>query len=392
MARTRFFYILILLLGGVATLALGSATSFLVLYAILLLPVASALSLALYPHSVVIKTFSPRHHVFRGEKQPFTLSLNNRGPLPYPAVRLDFKGSLAHMHAVLQEGEESGATVALPARRRVTKEYEVTFPYRGVYDIGLQKTTVCDFMGLFRHGFGRRQASARIVVYPRLLPDFSMPLSARQMHDGDQGFDQFSDHLSDIADVRKHDPSDDYRKIHWKLTAKRGEFIVKNFRMPGLSRTLVFLDTCPSPWEAERPALEDTMASLAASAMEYCLSNRQAARMVYGDKAEDDLLVSAPEDMERVLETLAMLPFEDDGDSLVRRINRAVLSREPFADLAVFTHRIDTAVCALLKDIFSSGHGVFLYFVFSDNRQPSAADYAVLDDLAAHGLEVELLK
>lgn len=389
MAKTRLTYLFVLIMAGLGALAFGSRWAFVVLYAVLMLPLAALGSLAAYPYSVAHRARYPQGRVFSGESGIMTVSMRNRGLVSYPDVRLELRESLA-VRTDIGEEEASGA-VTMPARKNISVSYQMRFPYRGVYTIGLKSVTATDFLGLFRMNF-KEKIPVRVVVFPRLIPEFTIPTDAWRMNEGSLGYDRFSEDLTDVSDVRKHDPSDDYRKIHWKLTAKRGEFIVKNFHSPGVSLTMIFVDTAYSGLLGQRrAALEDTMTSLAASAAEHCIRTRQGARLVVSDLRDSDTDITLPEDMEKTLLTLAMLDLDDDAEALPRRLEQVLMSKETFAGMAVVTARLTAPLCELLQAAFSAGHEVYLYYVHSTGRPPTKEEYDVLDQLAVYGIAVELV-
>lgn len=391
MAKTRAFYIVILLLSVAAVVVLGSWASFLALYALLLLPLAALATLLLYPSMVWMRPECERRAFVKGEEMPFTLTIRNHSIFTYPNVDLTLEsGDL--LHAAEEADADPDQPLSLPPRYKAQRQYRLRFPYRGVYTLGVKQARVTDFLGLFRLRF-KPGRTVRVTVYPKLIEGFAIPQSPRQMSEGSEGYDRFSEQMADVSDVRKHNPNDDFRQIHWKLTAKRGEFIVKNHRTPGLARTAIVLDTSATGLPGRmQVGYEDQMASLAATALDCCIKNRQAARLIYGPMGDDMLDVVNPEDMEKALGLLAVLSFDREAGGLAQMLSRLLLLKQSLTGLVVFAARVDEAVQTLLKEAVTVGHNVTLYYVYSAQAAPTREDYDRLDALSAFGIQVEILK
>lgn len=69
---------------------------------------------------------------------------------------------------------------------------------------------------------------------------------------------------TELFGVREYRPGDSLRRIHWRLSARRGELIVREYEPPGLRTVLLLLDPEPG-------AAADLLARLAASEAWECL-------------------------------------------------------------------------------------------------------------------------
>ena len=397
MLRNRIGYAALLLVSAAASLAIGTVTTFTVLFAVAMLPLFSFVSLALYPFFVTSRQRLSARRVIKGEAQPMEFWVRNRGFFNYPCLSLKLGGgNVIYEEQEPDEEAESGGPgeflSTLGPRGMVKKRLLLTFRYRGVYDVGLESATVTDFLGIFRMKF-KKGIRQRVVVFPKIMEDFALPISQMQIAEGSHGFDRFSDDYADVTDMRKYDPADDFRKIHWKLTAKRGEFIVKNFHAPGLSRTMVFIDTAKHRGAAwGTAAFEDLMASLAASSLDICLKNRQMSALIYGDGGEDIIDVDNMETMENAMEVLAMLSFSGEADSLLKSIGKVFLGQSIFDDVVIFASSVDRPLCSMAMDGFSAGHATFFYYVYPHAGNLSQEDQGLLEELVAHGVQVEILR
>ncbi len=383
MARTRTMYIFVLFFGLLAVMSFSAPVTYLILYMVLLLPVVALLAAVLSPVFLFTSNRTRQVHIFRGEPLDLQVRVRNRGPFSYP----HFTFALYDEY-VTYRGEDTPSEFITPFET-MNYRYELMFPYRGVYDIGIKKYTVVDFLGLFRMSFNIRRHDT-VMVYPKVNPDFVLPLASRRLNDGYAGPEMDSHDLTDVTDIRRHNPSDDYKRIHWKLTAKRGDFIVKEFKTPGQDRTLVLL--CRDAVAARgrtRLAFEDSMATMVISALDVLLRNARTGRLVFSGLRGAEIDVAAPVDMERAYAALAALAF-DGTATLGNELKAMLIDRPYFSDLIIFSPMISADSALTLKMLCASGHDVLLYIVYPMGTSPSPQDYEVIDSLTSSGIKVEV--
>lgn len=109
---------------------------------------------------------------------------------------------------------------------------------RGVYDLGDCLLTVADPLRLFR--LSRRfPPDERLTVFPTVLPLEKLRVSLTSPLDGQRVKFAPNYDVSQLAGVRPYE-SDPMNRIHWKMSAHRGELMVKEFS-PSASKTIILL-------------------------------------------------------------------------------------------------------------------------------------------------------
>lgn len=109
----------------------------------------------------------------------------------------------------------------------------------GAWEITVIRARVCDYLGLF--SFGVRAPEKRTVtvlpipVQPEPVPDLSALRAVRFVPKSGGGF-------AEVHDLRAYRPGDSLRDIHWKLTAKTDEPVVREAMVPEQGRALVTFD------------------------------------------------------------------------------------------------------------------------------------------------------
>lgn len=124
-------------------------------------------------------------------------------------------------------------------------EFCVPVRYSGVYEFWIESAAVRDWLRLW---------SGKLLVTDRKVQVLSVPLVHRadgwvrptlQASGGDS--DQHSqeksgDDASEVFDVRAYRDGDTLQKVHWKLTAKTGEMLVREFSLPKREEMRLLVD------------------------------------------------------------------------------------------------------------------------------------------------------
>ncbi len=184
--------------------------------------------------------------------------------------------------------------VAAVLRGETTFVRTVAFSGAGTYRICLKKLRVYDFTGLFS-GIVRvkgEQSERSVQVMPQ-LHDIPVQLSLGVLNFFGESdvYDEFKAGYdnSELFDVREYQAGDRLQNIHWKLTAKQDELIVKEHSLPRACPVVLFLDFHPAKkmkrQEEMIPYLE-TAASLVFSLADAGCSHY----VVWFDEKEQDIV------------------------------------------------------------------------------------------------------
>ncbi|GHU88448.1 hypothetical protein FACS1894202_04540 [Clostridia bacterium] len=170
--------------------------------------------------SVRVKCVTNLSYVVAGQPMKWRVGVLSRFFLPIPAMRVEF---LPIPDADIQYG-----TLAVTPYKTAVMDTEVSFAYRGTYELGVKRWIAPDYLALFAaRGRGNASQSRMIYVLPRILhPDAG--LEPRP----DMEVNSFSPLAVPEQDgTRPYQNTDTIRSIHWKLSAKTDDsFMVKKTR------------------------------------------------------------------------------------------------------------------------------------------------------------------
>ena len=202
--------------------------------------------------------------VQRGESVMLTVTVKHRGIIPVAPMLLE-------LYATPDTPETAVRLKDAPGRTQ-----KLTLPFHaahvGVSSPGVKSITVEDLFGLFSLTKQPSAARGELLVLP--MP---FQVEALTFAPGDSGLETMARATEDVtspSDIRAYMPGDALKKIHWKLSARKRELVVRRFEEPVLPDCLVLMDCSPPPsWghpEAEadvRDALLETAASIVSSQM-----------------------------------------------------------------------------------------------------------------------------
>ena len=162
-------------------------------------------------------------------------------------------------------------------------EAPISFPRRGVYELGPAEIRVADPFGLL--GFSRLfPEKTEVVVYPKTHPLPGFPLRGGDMEAGSHG--SRGQRGDEFASLREYRRGDDRRHIHWKSVARTGELFVKEFSLEAPRRHTVVLDLRREGVRVNEDEVEAAV-SAAASVLRHLDRERLPLRLLCANAAAD---------------------------------------------------------------------------------------------------------
>lgn len=318
------------------------------------------------------RRFSERR-AFVGEEITLRLRVENRKPLPVPWLRL--------REFISEELPIEGATLNVSHRPR-QRLLEAIFALRWFQRSDRLLTIYCDRRGYYLFGpttleagdpFGffhvKRQVADEewFIIYPRVEPLTALGLPAKNpLGDVPTTLPLFQDPARTIG-VRDYQPQDDFRRVHWKATARR-QHLQSRVLEPVHSHSLVVVlnvATLPRYWEGVIPSLLERAVSVAASVAYYAAEQRWPVGLIAnGILPRTDLPLSvspgrSPGQLTLIFEMLAAItPIVI---SPIARLLRQESPRIPWgATVVVITAILDEDLIATLQDLRAEGRRLVL--------------------------------
>lgn len=304
--------------------------------------------------------------VARGENAHLFLQAGHRCPLPIAPPRGEF----------LFEGQ-GGDCVFPPAPFRTQeKRLPLNARHVGQYPAGLRALKIQDIFGLFQMKLRLENTSGALTVLPRPF-DIEKPRFTL----GDEGNAALSRTQEDYnapEDVRAYRPGDAMKRIHWKLSSRKRELLVRRFETPAPPDTLILLD-CDAPLGGEnvnegKECLRDALCETAVAVARLQMEDGSPVRLpMYGAKANEfasDNIAHLP----LLQDMLACQPF-GSGEDFARVLNLELRRMRRTGATVIITTRLDAQIVEGVTRIRRMGPSARLYLVTYTPDLPELLPY-----------------
>lgn len=251
-------FIAVLLVGGVFVTTIFFITLFLILF--------SYISGRYTLKDLVNIVWKGDYKIQAGDTTKLSMELYNSGafPIPYVKISTDLPKRLT--------GEEPRDNIysILPSNKIVIQK-EILCKYKGIYKIGFLEAEFGDILGMFKWKKSFSDDTL-LYVYPKVydIKGFSIPV---RQHFGTAAVrhNAYEDYAN-IRDIRKYATGDSLKKVHWKVTAHKGELYVKNVELNATADLNIFLDLNQNNFQEENALdIEEKGAECAVSIIRYAL-------------------------------------------------------------------------------------------------------------------------
>ncbi len=245
-------------------------------YVIVLLPIISLL----YTFMVYLRfkygQDTDRKFVTKGDKVNFIFSIHNEDFFFYPYVKVSFYGAETVFAKQFQIKNFS-----LSPFHGKTFSFELQCNYRGSYEIGINSVEIEDFLGLFKFKYTVFEPKY-VTVYPSIIYLDRFFLKTDFQSESHSILNSRNEDMATISDVRNYAFGDSLKRIHWKLTAKSGDIMVKKFQSTSETSVVMILDLKKNPYATGvNVIIEDKVIESIVAVLHYCLYNWIPVNLIY---------------------------------------------------------------------------------------------------------------
>ena len=272
MNKIKFFLLFTVLLGG--ALYFGGEIPYFLFYIIVLLIILplihSIISLIGLRGSIV----HPANQTYRDEPIHLVFQINNSSPFPIPYLTINN----SQVPSIEKEGK---SILSLPGKGGYKYTMTVIPKRRGYFDIGEVELSVQDIFKLFK--FKKKFTTKNpILVYPKINQLTSFIGESGQYQGKFKTINEMLEDRSQINTLREYVEGDQLSSIHWKLSAKREEPVVKVYDYNINPSVLIFMDNSIQSLEKDREfRLEDKLVDTVLSMIHYYLEKHTPFTLFY---------------------------------------------------------------------------------------------------------------
>ncbi len=268
------------------------------------------------------------------------------------------------------------------------KEQKLTLNFHaahvGVTSPGVKKIIISDLLGMFTVEKLPQVQGGELIVLP--LPFDVGALTYAAGDSGTESMARASEDVTSPADVRAYQPGDAMKKIHWKLSVRKQELMVRRFEAPVMPDALVLLDCSKPPKTADENAqldLRDALLETAASVMQQNIQTEHPAKLpVHGDHPiELDKGMGMPV----ILEALSRVNFTAP-DKFDRMLMLEMRRMRKVGSTVIISARLNSRMVDVMVAMRRMGPTMRLYLVTFDPDDP--AKLPLISKLQSAGIEV----
>ncbi|MBR5960360.1 MAG: DUF58 domain-containing protein [Clostridia bacterium] len=242
------------------TVALCTGSQLFLLLSILILMILAGAVIAVLWASATLEVDGALsgETVRRGDDVVLSLRVRHRGLIPVAPLLLELSDPVGN--------RDRDVRLKNIPHRLQSMRLPIHASHVGVFSVGLRSCTVEDLLGLVQRKITLRKTSFELVILPQTFEVEPLKLAP-----GDPGSELMSRATEDLnapSDIRSYQPGDAMKKIHWKLSLRKRELVVRKFDEPILQDVLVLMDCSPPPsWGHARAGadIRDAMLETAAS-------------------------------------------------------------------------------------------------------------------------------
>lgn len=179
----------------------------------------------------------------------------------------------------------------IQARNSQRITFRLSSKFCGIVKIRTKFIKIYDPLRIFSFKIGKG-CSANVYVLPELHDiEGYINYSGRTSEESDI-FSEYKpgDDPSEIFDLREYNPGDKLNRIHWKLSSKKNDLIVKEYSLPIDVPSMLFIDMkCYDDTESTLPVFDTIIESLA-SLSRFMTENERMHKVVFFSGKKDDFI------------------------------------------------------------------------------------------------------
>lgn len=265
---------------------------------------------------ISVKTVSTIHLVKKGEEIPVLMKIKN--PTIFPISNLAITIRCANSYS--GEDHKRKLMVSIDSNTTSHVSCNITSEHVGNLRMSISEIRVYDYLRIFSR---RKKINQEFVV--GILPNFyelskEFLIQSSGVYLESDYFSQFrrGDDPSEVFEIREYQPGDRPQRIHWKLSAKQDELMIKNFSEPVNCSILLFVDLNVSKSEGVLEYIDGLLESTLSLSYTF-LQEKQRHFLAWYDNEMDmcrRVLIAGEDDLYEAIDGLFQaMPYIESKDS-----------------------------------------------------------------------------
>ena len=363
----------------IAGLSTGTRLYYLIALGLLAMPALGLVAAAWTLATLRFDIKGVRARVNRGERMMAVFTVRHGCLLPVSAIRVRL--NVPSAYAPTQD-----VNVSCPPFARRTFRQVIACPHRGVYEAGVARISVEDVFGLVSLSRRPDARPVKLEVLPRAWD--VEPLALNAVDQGPEFRSRATEDTASPSDVRSWQEGDELKKVHWKLSLRKREMMVRTYDESARPDTLIIPDLAQiTALRDQQLTLEDCVCEASLSAAQAQLRAGDPVRMPLVGARPTEIAGQFPPDIAAFSEALLRAKF--DSPYPYEQVLTLMLARFQRTGGAVLvTARLTTRIADMALRMQRSGVATKLIWVSDDDRE---ASMALIERVKMGGVKAERL-
>lgn len=363
-----------LLAAGLST---GTRLYYLAFYMLLAMLLLGLISVLWTLWSVRLSFKGVKARVTRGDRLMTVFSVRHASLLPVSAIRVQLSVPSGYSGA-------QNVNVTTPPFASRTFRQVLQCPHRGVYEAGVTKISVEDVFGMICLSRRPNMKLVRMEVAPKVTETGPMLLKNADM--GPEFRSTASEDTAQPSDVRKWVDGDELKKVHWKLSLRKRELMVRTYEESARPDTLIIPDLQRvTTLRDQQLTIEDCVCEASLDAAKAQLEAGYPVRMPLTNAHPVEVAGAFSADFPAFADAMLKVAFDSPYD--YERVLTLMLGRLQRTGGAVLvTARLTTRIADMTLRMQQSGITTRLVWVSDDAREETLT---MLERLRMGGVEVQ---
>ncbi len=358
MAKNRVFYFAAVFFAFAFSMLYTSRVSAILLMVVLLYPIAAAALTAVQLAFLKAEFTESRIESEKNTRFEFGIAVSNGSP--FPCAPMELICSLPDTDS--GRFREKRVYISLPPFGSAKLSVDGKHLYRGCYSAKIKKISAVDPLRIIK--LSRKYNKELVMVFlPRKL-NFS-EFSGGEI--GEQNFTRpnpITAEKEDFSHVREYRMGDILQMIHWKLTAKQDELMIKQFDSINDRRAAVLCDLTGG--EGDPLLIADTVIETAIAFVKAALDEGLHSQVDFGAiNDRGGVYVANDDEFENFFELMSVLPHNGEYCGLPALLDNTEI--ESAAVLVLITAEISDDIIARARAL-SENSAVYLIYVNLTSR------------------------
>lgn len=320
--------------------------------------------------------------VTAGVDMDYSVEIYNSSMFPIPYMEID----TSLPEKLTGEPERCNVRSLAPGgKTRLVRGF--TCRHKGVYDLGLVDVTYSDPFSIFTW---KKQFSNDIslTVYPRVHPIENIDIPANQLFGTISKKNSAFEDFTSVKDIRKYQYGDSLKKIHWKVSAHKGELYLKNLDMNASTHMHLFLDLCRDNYSGDHSDdIEEKAAEWAASLINFAMSKGIGVNLYAMGKEYINLSDREAGIFETYLDALANLKAEGTV-GIVQLIYKEAQKLNNGVTIIVITPSVDSDLIEMAIQLKHKGFQFILFEINDESTKTQEADKIMPNGISYIGIQI----